>query len=215
MSQREQALQMMLNDRIVAVVREKNPDDVPPIVEVLRACGITGIEITLTTPGALELIEHLAAEEGLLIGAGSLMDAGQGEEVFAAGARFYASPCLDPMLIAAAHEADCVAMPGGLTPNELYTAWTTGADLLKIFPMPENGQAYIRSLLGPLPHLLLAPSGGITDVTGPKLLEAGASILNVGSWLTPDVGSLPERLEEIGRRGTRLRESLQRGVKCE
>ncbi|MGE3799484.1 MAG: bifunctional 4-hydroxy-2-oxoglutarate aldolase/2-dehydro-3-deoxy-phosphogluconate aldolase [Candidatus Kapaibacterium sp.] len=209
MSQKEQIRQAIVESRIIAVIREQNPDDVPPLIEGLLHSGITSIEITLTTPTALELISHYAKQENLLVGAGSLFHPNDAEQAFEAGAQFYASPCFDPSLIGIAHDAGCIAIPGGLTPNELYTAWKGGADLVKVFPMPENGEAYLRSLLGPMPNLPLAPSGGITDRTGVKLLQAGAMVLNVGSWLTPMCQTVQERVEETRRRGKLLVESVQ------
>ncbi|MCB0712076.1 MAG: bifunctional 4-hydroxy-2-oxoglutarate aldolase/2-dehydro-3-deoxy-phosphogluconate aldolase [Ignavibacteriae bacterium] len=209
MSQKERIHKRIVESRIIAVIREKNPDNVPQLIEGLRDAGITSIEITLTTPDAVELIGYYAKQEDLLVGVGSLFHLDDAQQAFAAGAQFYASPCLDPLLIATAHEADCVAIPGGLTPNELYTAWKLGADLVKVFPMPENGEAYLRSLLGPMPNLPLAPSGGITDRTGGKLLQAGATVLNVGSWLTPMRETVEHRVEETRRRGKLLVENVQ------
>ena len=208
MSQKERTLRTILEDGIIAVIREENPDDVPPLIESFKESGITTIEITLTTPEALNLIARYSDDPEILVGVGSLVRHEDAESLFAAGAQFYASPCTDRTLIAAAHEADVVAIPGGLTPNEIYNAYREGADLIKVFPMPENGISYLRSLLAPLPGLSLAPSGGITDRTAGPLRKAGAAALNVGSWLTPMCDTLEKRVEETRRRGRRLRESL-------
>lgn len=206
MNRKEQTYQQIVRNRIIAVIREKNPEYVEPLIDVLSQSGITTIEITLTTPDALALISLYANRSDMLIGAGSVLKQSQASQVFSAGARFFASPCTDTHIIQTAHEAECVAIPGGLTPNELYAAHQAGADLVKIFPLPPNGTAYLRSILGPMPELRLAPSGGITDNNGRELLDVGAVVLNVGSWLTPKREDFQERIEETERRAKKLLE---------
>jgi len=210
MNRKEQTYKRIVRNRIIAVVREKRPEYVEPLIDVLSRSGITTIEITLTTPDALELISLHAKRPDLLIGAASVLGRNQADRVFSAGAHFFASPCTNSTIIEAAHEAECVAISRGLTPQELYTAYQAGADLVKIFPLPPNGSAYLRSILGPMPEIRLAPSGGITDSNGKELLDSGAVALNVGSWLTPKHESLQTRIEETERRAGLLLKAIDR-----
>lgn len=211
MNEKDRILETIVAQGAIAVIREDNPDNVLPLVDALSRAGITTIEITLTTPNALQLIAECANNPHLLIGAGSVLDVRHAEEAFNAGARFYASPCYDPHTVAAAKRAGCVAVPGGLTPNEIVAAWQNGADIVKVFPLPENGLSYLRALRAPMPHIPLAPSGGVTADNAADFLRAGAVALNVGSWLTPNGKNLQDRVEEAERRGRLLRTAIQAG----
>ena len=199
--------------RIIAVVREADPQHVPAVVRALLEGGIRVIEITCTTPDAFALISAVATGEeyrdrdGLppLVGAGSVRSVEDVIRVAEAGGIFAASPICDPDVIRAGKERGLMMMPGALTPNEVVAAWNAGADIVKVFPLPENGPAYIRALRAPLPDIPLAPSGGITPANARPLLEAGAVALNTGSWLTPDAETTEARYGEIVRRARELR----------
>lgn len=194
----------IIRERVIAVLRLDDPDAAPTIVDALIGANITAIEVTMTTPGAVELIRALAGDPRLLVGAGSVLTSHDAEQVISCGARFYASPVFDPSIVTMAREAGVLAMPGALTPTEIHRAWASGAELIKVFPMPADGAAYIRSVLAPLPHIRLAPSGGVSDTTAAALLRAGATALNVGSWLTHNKEGGYARPEEIEERGRRL-----------
>lgn len=198
------ALDRMLRGKLIAVIRMDDPGQAREAIEAIVAGGITIIEITLTTPEAPRLIESFAQRPELLIGAGTVLDADAAREVAAAGARFLASPIFDPGVVELARESGLVSMPGAYTPTEILTASRAGADIIKIFPMPADGAAYISSLMGPLPLLRLAPSGGVNAVTAPMLLAAGAAALNVGSWLTHERGGAPGIPEHISARAAGL-----------
>lgn len=194
----------IIERKLIAVLRLSDASRGDEIIEAMAEGGITTIEITLTTPGALELIARSAGRGHLLVGAGTVLSADEAERVFDAGAAFYASPVFDRELVELAHARGKVAMPGAYTPTEIVAAARGGADLVKIFPMPSDAVAYLRALRGPLPHLRLAPSGGVTVTTAGALLAAGAAALNVGSWLTHDPAGDLLALEEIGRRAEQL-----------
>jgi 2-dehydro-3-deoxyphosphogluconate aldolase/(4S)-4-hydroxy-2-oxoglutarate aldolase len=211
MEGRSQILDAILRNRLIAVVRLDDAARAIEVVEAIAAGGITTIEITLTTPGAIELVEELAPREDLLVGAGTVLSPRDAVRAFAAGALFYASPVTDPGLISAAHAAGRLAMPGALTPNEIVAADRAGADLIKIFPMPADAAPYLRSIGGPLRELRLAPSGGVTPDTAASLLEAGAAALNVGTWLTSERSGRLLSLEEITSRAARLVECAGKG----
>ena len=205
---REQVFGRMTTERIIAVIRENDPSVVPEIVRTLAGAGIGIIEITLTTPDAVALIAACGAIEGVVVGGGSVLAVEEVERIAEAGGRFIASPVGDPAVIAAARAAGLVAMPGALTPTEIVRARRDGADIVKLFPMPADPVAYLRAVRAPLPHVPLAPSGGVDDVTAPLLLRAGATALNLGSWLTPEAASLSERLEMIGERAGGLKKGV-------
>ena len=200
----ESTLNRILRDKLIAVVRLDDAEQAHTIIEAIAAGGITTIEITLTTPGAPELIEEFAGRDDLLIGAGTVLDAESAWRVIEAGARFYASPIFDPELIRVAREAGTVSMPGAYTPTEIVSAWHLGGDIIKIFPMPSDGVKFLESLRAPLPQVRLAPSGGVTSDTAAKLLKAGAAALNVGTWLTHEPGGEPGTFERIRERAATL-----------
>ena len=155
-------------------------------VEALLAAGIAVLEITMTVPGALDVIASAAKRFAgrALIGAGTVLDAEAARACIAAGARFIVGPGLDLPTIAAAHDAGVPIMPGVLTPTEVITAWKAGADMVKIFPCSAMGGAkYIRALRGPLPHVKYLPTGGVSAATAGDFIAAGASALGVGSEL--------------------------------
>ena len=181
--------------KIVAVVRESNPDNVLPLCSALIDGGIRSIEITLTTPDSIELIETLRREAKCVVGAGSLISEDDFDRVASAGAQFYASPICNPTIVSLAKQNNIVSMPGALTPNEIWSTARLNPDLIKLFPLPSNGAGYIRSILAPIPSLRLAPSGGINNQNAKEILTAGATILNVGTWLMPGDPSLTVRME--------------------
>lgn len=210
MERQQETLRVMLERRIIAVLRLDSPDRAIEIVEAMAGGGITTIEVTLTTPGGIGLIAELARRGDLIVGAGSVLTEARAEEAFAAGARFYASPVFDEGIMAVARAAGVVTMPGAYTPTEIVNAWRGGADLVKIFPMPAEGASYIRSIRGPLPDIRIAPSGGVSPITAPTLLRAGASALNVGSWLTHEPDGTIGSADAIRKRGAELVEKARR-----
>jgi 2-dehydro-3-deoxyphosphogluconate aldolase/(4S)-4-hydroxy-2-oxoglutarate aldolase len=184
--------------------------NVSEVIDGIIGGGISIIEVTLTTPNALAIIQDLAGESNLVVGAGTVLDAASAHAAIEAGARFYASPILDEGVIRIAHGAGCLAMPGACTPTEIYRAWRAGADLIKIFPMPAEGARFIRSVRGPLPYIPLAPSGGVTAATAAAMLAAGASALNVGTWLTHEEDGKPGMEGAIRERAERVRRAIGR-----
>ena len=177
-----ETLEVILETRIVAIVRSDTSDGLLETVRALLVGGVRVVEVTLNTPGALEAISA-AADEGFLIGAGSVLDAGMARAALAAGAEFLVAPNTDVAAIRAAKDAGKVACPGALTPTEVVTAWQAGADLVKIFPASCMGPGYIKALRGPLPHVRTMPVGGVNLDNAAAFLEAGACALGVGGSL--------------------------------
>ncbi len=204
-SQASSPLDRILADRLIAVLRLDLPlEGTLAVAEAIAAEGIAPIEVTFTTPGAIEAISRLAGRSDVLVGAGTVLDERQAREAIDAGARFLASPITDPAIIAIARSAGVVAMPGAVTPTEIVAAWRAGADLVKLFPMPSDGLKYLAALRGPLPEIRMAPSGGVSPETAGPFLRAGAAALNVGTWLTHEKDGSVGAPEQIAARARGL-----------
>src|SRR5271156_167112 len=171
---------------LIPVLRAKNAAQGRALVEAMIAGGITVVEVTMTVPGAIDLLRVLKKEYGsqLLLGSGTVTTAAQAAATIEAGAEFVVSPSLHPEVIAKTKELGKVSIPGALTPTEVITAWNAGADYVKIFPCSAlGGPSYLKALLAPFPELQLIPTGGVTQQTAPDFLKAGARALGVGADL--------------------------------
>jgi 2-dehydro-3-deoxyphosphogluconate aldolase/(4S)-4-hydroxy-2-oxoglutarate aldolase len=171
---------------IIPVLRARNAVQAHTVVQAMLAGGVTVVEVTMTVPGAVDLLKELKSEYGakLLLGSGTVTTGAQAEATIEAGAEFVVSPSFHPDVIAVTKAHKKLSIPGALTPTEVITAWNAGADYVKIFPCSAMGGAsYLKSLLAPFPHLKLIPTGGVTHHTAASFLEAGARALGVGSDL--------------------------------
>lgn len=173
--------------RVVPVVRTSTAALAATAVEWLRDAGFRIFEITLTVPDAVPLIQHLAAEAGLLVGAGTVPDVTAAEACLDAGARFLVTPWLDPAVIAACRRRDACAMPGAMTPTEIRAALAAGADVVKIFPAASvGGPAHLRALRAVFPEVAFCPTGGVDAGNAPAYLEAGAAFVGIGGRLVDE-----------------------------
>ena len=147
--------------------------------------GVNAIEITMTTPGAVNLVADIASKykDDVLIGAGSVLDAETARAVIIAGAQFVVSPILNIEMIHLAHRYDVAAVPGAFTPTEILKAWENGADIVKIFPATALGPQYFKDIHGPLPQVKLTPTGGVSLENTAAFIKAGACCVGVGSAL--------------------------------
>jgi 2-dehydro-3-deoxyphosphogluconate aldolase/(4S)-4-hydroxy-2-oxoglutarate aldolase len=169
---------------LIPVLRARNAAQAHAIVKAMIAGGVTVVEVTMTVPGALDVLKELKKEYGtkLLLGSGTVTTAEQANATIDAGAEFVVSPSLHPAVIAATKARKKLSIPGALTPTEAITAWEAGADYVKIFPCSAvGGASYLKALLAPFPHLKLIPTGGVTLQTAEGFLRAGARALGVGS----------------------------------
>src|SRR6185436_9748868 len=172
--------------RLVPVVRAASADEAFAAVEAIRAGGIPILEITLTVPGAIQIIAELTRRLGddALIGAGTVLDAETARQCIDAGARFIVSPALDIPTVELCRRLDVPVFPGALTPTEILTAWRAGASAVKVFPANAAGGAtYIKSLKAPFPQIELLPTGGVSLKTAADFIAAGAFALGVGADL--------------------------------
>jgi len=171
---------------IIPVVRATSAAEAIAIGDAIVAGGIDALEITMTVPGAVEVMKEAVKRYGerLLIGAGTVLDADQARACISAGARFVVAPIVDEGTVAECRAADIVVVPGALTPTEVVRAWRAGADLVKVFPCSAvGGAAYIKALRAPLPQIPLVPTGGVTLETVAGFFAAGAAAVGVGSDL--------------------------------
>jgi 2-dehydro-3-deoxyphosphogluconate aldolase/(4S)-4-hydroxy-2-oxoglutarate aldolase len=171
---------------LIPVLRAKSIAQGRAVVDAMIAGGITVIEVTMTVPGAIDLLKELKKAYGaqLLLGSGTVTTAEQAQATIDAGAEFVVSPGFHPGVVSVTKANQKVACPGALTPTEIVTAWDAGADYVKIFPCSAvGGASYLKALLAPLPYLKLIPTGGVTLETAAGFIKAGARALGVGSDL--------------------------------
>ena len=179
-------LDPLLQSGVIAVVRLSEAVRLGPAARALAAGGVGAVEVTLTTPGAIDAIADLASDKelaGCVIGAGTVLDESAARYVIDAGARFVVSPALNPAVIRACRDREVPCMPGAFTPTELLEAWRAGAPIVKLFPASAVGPGYIRDVLAPLPFLRLVPSGGVSLENAGEWIRAGAVAVSVGSAL--------------------------------
>ena len=183
---KQEAASRILEIGIVPVVRASSAKQALRAVEAVCAGGIPIVEITMTVPGAVEVIAQLAQSMGseVLIGAGTVLDAGAAERCIEAGAEFIVSPGFDLETVKFANRRDKLMIAGALTPTEVITAWKAGSDFVKIFPCGTVGGAkYIKALKAPLPQIPMIPTGGVNLNTAADFMMAGAAALGIGGEL--------------------------------
>ena len=170
---------------IVAVIRLQEPGKLRAVVDAIAAGGVRALEVTMTVPGAVDLIRALAPTlpPGFLLGAGTVLDPRTAAAVIDAGAQFVVSPVFRPPVIEACHARDVAAMPGCFTPTEILAAWDAGADIVKVFPATALGPAFFKDIRGPLPQVKLMPTGGVTIENAGEWIRAGAVAVGVGTAL--------------------------------
>ena len=190
---------------IVPAIRVNRPEHAQFAAETINGAGIPIAEITMTVPGAVDVIAHLAKSlPEMVVGAGTVLDKETARRCLDAGAKFLTSPGLVLEVVEFAVKKDVVVFPGALTPTEVITAWKAGADFVKIFPCAQSGgDTYIRVLKIPLPQIQLIASGGVNQQTAVNFILAGATALGIGGELIPkeDVRlRKEERIYELARR---------------
>jgi 2-dehydro-3-deoxyphosphogluconate aldolase / (4S)-4-hydroxy-2-oxoglutarate aldolase len=182
----ESTKQMIERGGLIPVLRAKSEAQAHAVVLAMIAGGVNLVEVTMTVPGAVDLLKTLKREYGdrLLLGAGTVTTAAEVVATVEAGAEFVVSPSFHPEVVAGTLAMGKVSIPGALTPTEVITAWRAGADYVKIFPCSAvGGASYLKAILAPFPDLKLIPTGGVTVQTAESFLRAGARALGVGSDL--------------------------------
>jgi 2-dehydro-3-deoxyphosphogluconate aldolase/(4S)-4-hydroxy-2-oxoglutarate aldolase len=181
---KDSILSKIKTEKVIALIRADSPDGLLDCAKALAAGGLTSIELTMTTPGAIRMLEKATAElPDFLFGLGTVLDAETARAGILAGARFIVTPALRPDVITMARRYSIPVFSGALTPTEIVNAWEAGADAVKIFPAEFFGPAYIKSVKGPLPHIDLVPTGGVNPDNVGEFLKAGAMATAAGSSL--------------------------------
>jgi 2-dehydro-3-deoxyphosphogluconate aldolase/(4S)-4-hydroxy-2-oxoglutarate aldolase len=186
MSHRRQAVTTAIERAgVVAVIRMQNAERVRAVIDALAEGGVRALEVTMTVPGATELIRELSSSlsDDVLLGAGTVLDPQTAARVVEAGARFVVSPVFRPAMVDVCHKLGVPALPGCFSPTEILTAWETGADIVKVFPATALGPGFFSDLRGPLPQLKLMPTGGVTLDNAGDWIRAGAVAVGVGTAL--------------------------------
>ena len=183
---KERTLASILDIGIIAIVRADAAGPALDAAKAIHRAGIRAIEVTMTVPGAVNLLEKLADEFGdtTVLGAGTVLDPETARACMLAGAEFLVTPSLNTRTIEICCRYSKVVVPGALTPTEVVTAWEAGADMVKIFPVGNvGGASYIKALKGPLPQVHMVPTGGVDLSNAANFLKAGASAIGIGSDL--------------------------------
>ncbi len=178
-------LKVLLESKVVAIMRAKNSEQLIDAAEAIRVGGISAIEVTMTTPNALKVIETARAKlkDEVLFGAGSVLDAETARVAILAGAQFIVCPALKLETIDICKRYSIPVMPGAFTPTEILTAWEHGADIVKVFPTSIGGPTYIKAIKAPLPQARLAAVGGVNLKTIADFFKAGCDAVGVGGEL--------------------------------
>ena len=213
---RDGIVRQIADGGVVAVIRLQDGSKLRAVVNALARGGITALEVTMTVPRAIELIAEIAPSlpPGFLLGAGTVVDPDTARAAVKAGARYIVSPVFRPAVVEAAHAAGAAAMPGCFSPTEILAAWDAGADVVKVFPATALGPAYFKDLKGPMPHVRLMPTGGVSLENAAEWIRAGAVAVGVGGALVDpklvaagDFAGITERARRFVERVRQARES--------
>ncbi len=210
---RKQIVETVEQHKAVAVLRFPRADQFEPIFEALREGGIKVLEITMTVPNALKLIEKAAkmAPTDMVVGAGSVIDREAVRQTVGAGAEFIVSPIVKEEVIEESQKLGKAVMPGAFTPTEIQSAWEAGADIVKVFPADILGMAFFKAVKAPLPHLKLMPTGGVSLTNVNEWIAAGACAVGIGSSLVDKKALAEGNYEQIRINAETLIKNINEG----
>jgi len=196
----------------LGIIRVQTAEDLVRIAKALYEGGLSCLEITMTTPGALGAIEKAREElpEVLLMGAGTVLDAATARQAILAGAQFLVTPTVALDVIETTHRYGVPVIPGAMTLTEILTAWEAGADMVKVFPASVLGPNFIKAVHGPLPQIPLVPTGGITADNAGEFIRAGAALVCAGGWLVDKKAVAEGRYEVLTENARRLVEAVRK-----
>jgi 2-dehydro-3-deoxyphosphogluconate aldolase/(4S)-4-hydroxy-2-oxoglutarate aldolase len=197
----------------MAILRSADASGLPAVARALASGGVTCLEVTLTTSGALDALAAIRDELGpeVAVGAGTVITTGQVREALAAGAEFLVAPAVDTDVIRCSIERSIPFYPGAWTPTEVSTAWRAGATAVKLFPASTGGPGHLRQLLAPLPDVPLVAVGGVGVDQAPDYLDAGALAVGIGSPLLrgADRNPAPENIGALTVRARTLLDAIR------
>jgi 2-dehydro-3-deoxyphosphogluconate aldolase/(4S)-4-hydroxy-2-oxoglutarate aldolase len=198
----QQRMELIRRTGVIAIMRARSSDQLLRAADAIREGGLGVIEVTMTTPGALAIIEQAAGryDQDVLFGAGTVLDAESARAAILAGAQFIVAPTTSAALVETCRRYSVPVMPGAFTPTEILAAWELGADMVKVFPASFGGPALIQAIKAPLPQIELVPVGGVDLDTTANFIRAGSAAVGVGSALisqklldAKDFGTLTDR----------------------
>jgi 2-dehydro-3-deoxyphosphogluconate aldolase/(4S)-4-hydroxy-2-oxoglutarate aldolase len=197
---------------VVAVIRLSDASQLGAVADALADGGVRAIEVTMTVPRAIALIEELAASvpAEIMVGAGTVLDADTARQAIEAGAQFIVSPVFRRPVLETGHDHDVAVMPGCFTPTEILDAWDAGADVVKVFPATVLGPGFFKDVLAPLPDVRLMPTGGVTRDNAGDWIEAGAVAIGVGTALVDRKAVADRRFDAITANARHFIEAVQR-----
>jgi len=197
--EKREVFNRMISEGLVPVIRVASASEAIDVADAIKAGGVTLIEITMSVQGAIDVIKELSKKykDEIIMGAGTVLDPETGRAALLAGAQFIVTPTLNLDLIQLCHRYSTVIVPGAMTPTEILTAWNAGADMVKVFPAAQlGGPEYIKAIRGPLPQVLLVPTGGVNLQNAGAFIKAGATALGAGGELV-DKKAVKEKKFEI------------------
>jgi len=181
--EKREVFNRMMSEGLVPVIRVSSAQEAIDVADAIKEGGVTLIEITMSVPGAIDVIKALAQKyrDEIILGAGTVLDPETARAALLAGAQFIVTPTLNFDVIHLAHRYSAVVVPGAMTPTEILAAWNAGADMVKVFPAAQlGGPEYLKAIRGPLPQILLVPTGGVNLQNAGAFIKAGAAALGVG-----------------------------------
>ncbi len=209
----QQAMDIIRNTGVIAIMRTQSSEQLLRAADAIRAGGVCVIEVTMTTPGALRIIEEATGKYGedVLFGAGTVLDGESARAALLAGAQFIVAPAFNAEVVQICRRYSIPVFPGAYTPTEILTAWEAGADMVKVFPASIGGPRLIKAIKAPLPQVELVPVGGVNMETAADFIRAGAAALGVGSALINQTLLDSDDFATLTERARRLMEEVVRG----
>ena len=212
MERRQQIVQRIEQCGVVAVIRLQDPDRLRGVIDALGAGGVRALEVTMTVPRAIQLIDAIAPglPAEFVIGAGTILDPETARAAILAGARFVVGPVFNRAVVDLCHRYDVAVMPGCFTPTEILQAWDAGADVVKVFPATTLGPSYFKDIRGPLPQVKLMPTGGVTLENAGDWIAAGAVAIGAGTAMIDAKAVAAGDWAAITRRAASFVEAVRR-----
>ena len=214
MRSKDENIGIITQSMVISIIKLSEPQKLPDVVNALEKGGVKCIEVTMTTPGALEAISSLSEDikKRSVIGVGSVLDEETARLAILAGAEFVVSPIFKRSIIQCCRRYNTVVVPGVLTPTEIMEAWEQGADFIKIFPASNLGPKYIKNVLAPLPGIRVIPTGGIEIDSASDYILAGASAVGIGGNLVDKKAVASGQYEIITEKAKTVIENIQKAI---
>ncbi len=208
---RDEVLEIILSSKVIAVIRMAETEKLDKVVEAIQKGGVKAVEITMTTPHALDIIASLSKKKpsNSLVGAGTVLDPKTAGMAIQAGADFVVSPITNFEVIDICHKYNVFVAPGAFTPTEIVAAWEAGADVVKVFPATSVGPKYFKDLKGPLPKVRLMPTGGVSLENARAFIDNGACCVAIGTALLDKKAIAAENWDILTQKAKELMDSLR------